>query len=166
MNRQPAVIFDRDGTLAAVDRRFVVNTDPDETLAWQFKKDWEGFNASLPFDAVVPEVAALFRAIRPGITKIITTGRTDNLRPQMSDWLHKHDLTPDLLLMRRTGDQRIDSTVKREIFETQIAPRFDVLYVVDDRPQVCDMWRSLGLPLLQVVQPDVVELFPSFPAGQ
>ncbi len=163
--KQQAVIFDRDGTLAAIDRRFVVNSRSEDTLPWQFKPDWEGFNASLPFDGVVPQIAAMFRAVAPGIVRIITTGRTDNLRPQMSDWLHKHDLVPDLLLMRRTGDHRVDSVVKREIYERQIAPRFEVIQVVDDRPQVCDAWRSLGLPLLQVTQPEDIELFPFITRG-
>lgn len=151
--KPPAVIFDRDGTLAAVDRRFVTGDKP----------DWEGFNASLTFDAPVPVIAALFHSIRPGVVKIVTTGRTDNLRPRMLDWFHKHDLVPDLLLMRRTGDQRKDSLVKREIFQNRIEPFFDVKFVVDDRPQVCDGWRDLGLPLLQVSQPDDLTLFPSFP---
>jgi hypothetical protein len=31
-----------------------------------------------------------------------------------------------------------------------IRPNYDVKYVIDDRDQVVDMWRSLGLRVLQV----------------
>lgn len=142
--RTPAVIFDRDGTLASVDWCRPAARDD---------ASWARFNAALPFDAVVPYVAALLHSIRPGVTRIMTTGRMDNLRPQLSDWLTKHDLPIDLLLMRAYGDTRKDSIVKQEIYDTQIAPFYDVVLVVDDRPQVCDMWRANGLNLIQVVDP-------------
>ena len=32
---------------------------------------------------------------------------------------------------------------------------FDVRYVIDDRPQVCDIWRELGLRVMQVVDPGI-----------
>lgn len=140
----PAVIFDRDGTLASVDW-----CRPDD----RSNASWERFNAALPFDAVVPWVAALLHSVRPGVVRIMTTGRTDDLRPRLSDWLVKHDLPIDMLLMRAFGDTRKDSIVKQEIYDQRIAPFFDVRLVVDDRPQVCDMWRANGLNLIQVIDP-------------
>ena len=144
MSRTPAVIFDRDGTLASVDWCRPVERD---------NESWKNYNLALPFDAVVPEIAALLHSIRPGVVRIMTTGRMENLRPRMWDWIRKHDLPIDILLMRADRDTRNDSIVKREIFEQKIAPNFDVKFVVDDRPQVCDTWRALGLPLLQVTDP-------------
>jgi len=52
--------------------------------------------------------------------------------------------------MRATGDNRKDSIVKKEIYEGIIKPVFDVKFVLDDRNQVVEMWRSLGLTVLQV----------------
>ena len=53
--------------------------------------------------------------------------------------------------MRRTGDRRKDSTVKREMYERTVPGTYDVLLVLDDRNQVVDMWRKvLGLPCFQV----------------
>lgn len=54
------------------------------------------------------------------------------------------------LIMRKAGDTRKDSLIKRELLETKVLPRFRVDFVLDDRNQVVDMWRSLGLTCLQV----------------
>jgi hypothetical protein len=56
--------------------------------------------------------------------------------------------------MRKRNDFRKDFEVKREIYEAQIANRFDVLCVFDDRQQVVDMWREVGLVCLQVAAGD------------
>lgn len=93
----------------------------------------------------------------------MTSGRMEGDWPgdrrrrfQMQDWLYKHRIPIDILHMRSGGDTRQDSIVKREMYERDIEPYFDVKYVIDDRPQVCDAWRSLGLPVLQVVDPVIL----------
>lgn len=143
---EPAVIFDRDGTLFSVTHHM---TDGEITC-------WHCYNGLIAFDAPVPLIAALFHAVRPGITKIVTSGRMESHRPGMVAAMRKYDLVPDVLLMRADKDQRKDSVVKREIFERDIAPFYDVKYVVDDRPSVVAMWRSVGLPVLAVTDPGVL----------
>lgn len=59
------------------------------------------------------------------------------------------------LLMRKNGDFRPDSLIKYEMFNKNIRDKFNVRFVIDDRPSVCRMWRKLGVPLLQVGDPDV-----------
>ena len=56
--------------------------------------------------------------------------------------------------MRPTGDDRRDEAIKRKIYDREIAPRFDVLCVLDDRDQVVRTWRALGLVCLQVAPGD------------
>jgi hypothetical protein len=56
--------------------------------------------------------------------------------------------------MRKYGDFRQDSIVKQEIYEQLIAPDYDILCVLDDRQQVVDMWREIGLTCLQVAPGD------------
>lgn len=157
IGRRPGVIFDRDGTLASV--------------AWCSPKDrhnaseWKRFNALLPFDPVVPEVAALLHSIRPGVQRIMTSGRMRGDNPddwkryaQTRDWLRKNNLPIDQLHMRAGGDHRKDTVVKEEIYRLYIEPYFDVRYAVDDRPEVCDLWESLGIPVLRVVDPGLYPL--------
>jgi hypothetical protein len=145
--KSPAIIFDRDGTLASVELARAHVTDG--------RDDWAQFNAAMLFDAPVPRIAALFQAVRPGIDKIITSGRDGSLRPRMIWWLHKHDIVPARLLMRTPKDNRRDSTVKLEILQDKILPTHDVLFVVDDRPQVVQMWRDQGFDVMAVQDPGV-----------
>lgn len=154
MSRQAAVIFDRDGTLASVHYTAPTSKNND---------DWRNYNNSLRFDAPVPIVVGLLRSVRPGVTRIMTSGRMEGDWPgdrrrrfAMRDWLDKYDLPIDLLLMREGGDTRRDSIVKHEIYERLIAPHFDVRFVVDDRPEVCDTWEALGLHVLRVTDPVIL----------
>jgi hypothetical protein len=153
--KQPAIIIDRDGTLASVDYCAPKDSKDDES--------WNNFNAALRFDAPVPVVAALLRSVRPGVARIMTSGRMEGDWPgdrrrriAMMDWIVKHQLPIDELFMREGGDYRVDSVLKDEIYETKIAPRYDVKFVIDDRPQVCDMWRKKGLHVLQVTDPGIL----------
>jgi hypothetical protein len=146
MTKQPAIIFDRDGTLFSV-KHHMNNGEP---------QCWHCYNGLVAWDAPVPLIRALFHSIRPGVTKIITSGRMEQTRYAMLAAMSKHDVVPDLLLMRRDKDQRKDSVVKTEIYREKIEPFFDVRFVVDDRPQVVQAWKDLGLPVMSVTDPGVL----------
>lgn len=141
-----AVIFDRDGTLFSVQHH----------MGPKGPRDWGSFNANCADDCVVPAVAALFKLVRdncPGVKVIITSGREDHTRANMLLGMERHDVVPDLLFMRKSGDQRKDSIVKAEIYAQEIEPHYNVLFVVDDRPQVVEGWRKLGLKVIAVTDP-------------
>jgi hypothetical protein len=151
-----AIIVDRDGTLASCFMR----PDDDRSAA-----GWASFNAALPFDAVVPQVLNLLtvtRMLRPDVAILVTSGRAAGDHPGdrrrfflMRDWLHKHDIPHDLLLMREGGDQRRDSIVKLELLDRDILPRFNVLFAIDDRPQVVEAWESRGIHVIKVTDPNI-----------
>ena len=54
--------------------------------------------------------------------------------------------------MRKQHDNRADWIVKKELFVDEISNIYDVKFVLDDRQQVVDMWRSLGLTCFQVAE--------------
>ncbi len=58
------------------------------------------------------------------------------------------------LFMREVGDQRSDDVVKHELFWNFVVPGHDVLYVIDDRNKVVEMWRAIGLVCAQVAEGD------------
>ena len=58
----------------------------------------------------------------------------------------------DDLYMRLPNDLRKDSIVKQEIYEMCIKDKYNVLFVLDDRDQVVNMWREQGLKCLQVAE--------------
>lgn len=157
MSKRKAILCDRDGTLASV-----AHVAPQD----QKSVSWMMYNAAMPFDAPVPGVVAILEAWKlhvPDIMIIMTSGRAagdyvgDTRRLiQMQDWILKHSLPIDAILMRKGGDQRRDSIVKAEMYEQSIEPFFDVQLVIDDRPQVADLWREIGLPLVQVKDPEIL----------
>lgn len=159
-NRPLAVIFDRDGTLAAVHNGPSHSKVDTGDYRRATNSDWAAFNAALVFDAVVPETAALLRAIKPGVVRIMVSGRAagdrkgENFRYwQMWQWIKKNDLPIDCLFMRAAGDKRIDSTVKEEILMRDILPYYRPVVAVDDRPAICDVWKRHGILTVQVENP-------------
>ena len=92
-----------------------------------------------------------FRHTAYEVVIILISGRDERWRKPTTEWLVAHDIPYDALLLRRAGDMRKDAIVKREIYERDIEPHYDVEVVIDDRDAVVAMWRhELGLPCFQV----------------
>jgi hypothetical protein len=84
---------------------------------------------------------------------ILLTGREDKYREFTISWLKKNGITHyKELYMRKTGDFRKDFVIKKELYEKYVKDKYEVLFVLDDRNQVVDMWRREGLACLQVAE--------------
>lgn len=99
------------------------------------------------------DVLEIINALKTRSTDIIfVSGRDEICREETMDWLLKY--TPKRkaikLFMRPIGDHRKDVEIKREIYQREIEGKYNVLGVFDDRDQVIELWRSLGLTTLQV----------------
>lgn len=86
---------------------------------------------------------------------VFMSGRPDSAREKTQAWLRTNldriGAYQDFdLYMRRTGDFRQDYIVKYELFQQHIADKYMVWAVFDDRNQVVQMWRKLGLQTYQV----------------
>ena len=125
-----AIICDLDGTLALIGDR----------------SPYDG--ASCEKDLVNEPVRSILQASGKAI--IFVSGREDKSKPQTLAWLEKHGICFDALHMRKSGDMRKDSIVKREIYDEFILDKYNVAFVLDDRDQVVKVWRDLGLTCLQV----------------
>lgn len=130
-----ALICDLDGTLALLNGRSPYDaTNCDQDLLNQ----------------PVADIVRKFQA--GGHAIVFLSGREDKFREPTERFLHQH-LGADFpyeLIMRTTGDMRKDAVIKQELLEGQIIPKWYVDFVLDDRNQVVDMWRGLGLTCLQV----------------
>lgn len=87
----------------------------------------------------------------------VFSGRDEVCRPQTEEWLERHDIEYDKLVMRRsghvneTGGQVADTLVKAEMIEKYIKDKYNILIWFDDRPQVADMLRDVyGINVAQV----------------
>lgn len=149
-------------------KRRTTVTDPiqqNTSLPGAFICDLDGTVALLdgrsPYDAsacvndrVNSAVASVVNTLAASLPLIFVSGREDKYRAQTEEWLSKYNFKYKDLIMRKSGDSRKDSIIKREILETQILPNYYVHCVFDDRNQVVDMWRSLGLTCFQVAPGD------------
>lgn len=157
--KQPAYIFDIDGTLADCTHRLhyirngIETEDGNIFRAHGWEPDWDSFYAACVRDKPIEEVIRVCRAISDfGKTLIFVTGRPTTIAEQTTDWLNKNVVHRGLLYMRKAGDHRADYEVKREIYEREIKDKYKILGVFEDRQQCVDMWRSLGLTCFQVAK--------------
>lgn len=132
------------------DKDDCILVDVDGTLAMMGDRspyDWKRVGE----DSVVEHVAEIVNALAVDNTVIIMSGRDGVCYPETTQWLDKY-IVYDEIHMRAAGDMRPDSIVKYELFDEFVRPRFNVKFVLDDRQQVVDMWRALGIPCLQVAE--------------
>ena len=152
---QKAVIFDIDGVLAI--------KSPDRGY-----RDYEKVGLDRPSEELV---RLLFHYLQRGDTHILfVTGRKELCRGQTFDWITKHleavtgynRLICGELYMRSDKDHRKGTVLKAEIYETKIKDRYDVMAVFEDDPDICDMYKSKGLTVLEVRgdRGDVVDIYP------
>jgi predicted kinase len=105
-------------------------------------------------DSLNLAVAEMVRQLAKNQAIVVLSGRSAVCRDLTLAWLEHHDIPHTELWMRPENDQVADDVLKAELYGTQVRDRYNVLGVIDDRPKVCRMWRSLGLSVFQVGNPD------------
>lgn len=130
---------------------YAVITDIDGTVAHMNGKrgpfDWKKVGVD---DIDQPMVDTLKMLKATGTTIIACSGRDGSCRQETSDWLTAAEVPFDHLFMRPANDYRKDSIIKKEIYENDIKGKFNIIMVYDDRDQVVEVWRNLGLKCAQV----------------
>ena len=134
------VIFDIDGTLADVSERIHhLNKKP---------KNWKAFFKGMAQDKAIHAMVRLCNILyASGIRIVLCSGRSDEHRPETIRWLRQQRVKYHELLLRRDDDRRSDVVVKREMLAG--LDKSKILFVVEDRSRVVEMWRSEGLVCLQ-----------------
>jgi hypothetical protein len=152
--RKNVVIFDLDGTLALIDKRR-------EHASRGSKMDWAKFfyPDNVWMDEPNEPVIALYRTLTAqGYECPIFSGRSDRMRETTLLWLRKHifGLGQGLkfdLTMRVEGNFEKDADLKRKWLHSRFHLD-EIMFVVDDRDSVVDMWRDEGLSCFQVAKGD------------
>jgi predicted kinase len=135
-------LYDMDGTLCnhlgvrdPYDESRVLEDKPWESVLEMLREDYTKFNIC------------------------VVSGRHDHCGDDSCDWMEMHAAPFDHILMRYSGDNRSDAIVKNEILNelTAVIGKDNIEEVVDDRPRVCEMWRSHGIRVKQVHGGKVVE---------
>ena len=140
-----AVIFDVDGTLAKMNGRGPYDLEKCDT------------------DIINPMVVELSKMYgKQGYQIVVVSGRESGTEEDPTKYYRMtrkwvEDIAGVPLVMqcqREQGDTRKDDVVKEEIFWKHIAPHFDVKLAIDDRTQVVEMWRRIGVECWQVASGD------------
>ncbi|RAV17630.1 polynucleotide kinase [Mycobacterium colombiense] len=137
-SKPPAILVDIDGTLAHMQGRSPYDYDKVGTDA---------------IDPVIRDLVNEWKYKDPRNRNVIVlSGRDGKCFYDTRRWLWRFGVDYDALIMRERDDNRPDYLVKYELFNKYIRDNYDVKFVLDDRQQVVDMWRKLGLKCLQVAE--------------
>jgi len=139
--KKKAIIVDIDGTLADVsDTLHLLEKDN----PWD---EWiEATKKSPSNEWCVKLINAMYFQ---GYDIVFVTGRNSRYKDTTKKWLDKHIEVRDYkLIMRHHNDFRSDELVKEDLYHNEVEKKYDILFVVDDRKRVVDMWRRLGLTCL------------------
>ncbi len=151
-NLEDGIMCDLDGTTSLFNVR-----KKDGTIEIRYP----GAHIRDPYDAsncdedsinpMVAEAVKLFQGAGKHI--IFCSGRENKYEEPTVRFLNKHfPNMPYVLHMRKSGDFRKDSIVKSEMYENKIKPKYNIKLCIDDREQVVNYYRSLGLTVWQVAE--------------
>lgn len=128
-----AIICDIDGTLALSTGRNIF--------------DWSQVHTD-EVNHMVARAIEFFR--KEGYKILITTGRDGSCAEQTKKWLKNNQIDFDEYFTRPAGNNEKDCMIKERIYRNEILPKYNVVLVLDDRDQVVQKWRELGLVCWQV----------------
>lgn len=137
--KQPAFMFDLDGTIRLMNGRNPYSSGDAVS--------------DMPNSSVILVLKGLMVAY-PDAKFIAMSGANSNSWKMVRQQLEDFGIAPDFLFMRGANDQRGDDVVKSELYLNNVADRFNVIAVFDDRDKVVNCWRELGLHVFQVAPGD------------
>ena len=142
------ILFDIDGTIADIQHR--------RPFLEGERADWKSFNAAMGNDKPNSAVIGLYKTLwKSGDYEIIlVTRRMEESRKLTEQWLSWNEIPFQEIRMRQSGDCRADYVIKEEILRNLQSEGKDILFVVDDRQQVVDMWRRNGVACFQCAEGD------------
>lgn len=162
-SKPSAIIIDLDGTLSDMDKRrhYLERCPP----------DFDTFNAACLGDPPNDWCVKIARAFAAYGVKILivsaragervnihvdgrkvldTTGWSDTMA-----WLKTYEVPYDQVYLRTNSyDKRTDVEVKQDIYKRLIKPRYNVLFAIDDKLRIAQLWRKLGLVCLHCAEGD------------
>lgn len=136
------IVVDLDGTLANIQHRLhFLRTEP---------PNWDAFYEACDKDLPKPWCVELIKSMKAaGYRVILVSARTNKVLEKTRQWLKEIGLFDlvELTLVRDGKDNTPDQILKKSWLDA--FGKEQILFVVDDRQRVVDMWRENGLTCLQ-----------------
>lgn len=141
------VIVDYDGTLSDGSHRLHLLPKADLHLT----ESWSEFNKAAVNDAPIKDTITIVNGLWvSGFSVVILTGRSDEVERESIEWLRKHGVKYDCMIMRRPTDNRKDTIIKEEVLRA--IGLENIVCAFDDSPSVIPFMRSLGITTYAVTE--------------
>lgn len=140
------IICDLDGTLFNIDHRlhFIEGEN----------KDWDGFFGACRYDSVILWCYELLKAMEAAGHKIaFVSGRDESTMGTTNRMISEMGFRGYTIFMRKHGDHSPDYQIKQNLYFEKLQDKV-ILFAIDDRQQVVDMWREMGITVLQCAKGD------------
>lgn len=135
-------IFDMDGVLADASGR-------QHYLTWP-RRDWGGFFAAAENDKVFPDEVALLGLLAQRLQIVVVTARPTSIRAATIDWLARHEIPYDLLVMRADVDRRASAAYKKSAIDELREVGFTPMIGFEDDIRNVEMFRANGVPCVYI----------------
>jgi hypothetical protein len=136
----PAVVVDLDGVLSdAASRQH--HLEPPH-------RDWESFFAASGDDPVIDEMRVLLELLEPSLQVVLLTARPSRVHPLTEDWLRRHAIRWDLLVMRPSGHSFEARDFKRASVGDLRGHGFDLRLAIEDDRRNVEMFRGEAVPCI------------------
>ncbi len=136
-----------------------VLVDIDHTISDAFWRDpmmgvssWDEYHLAAEHDKPLHDVVSLVRCLKSCYNLIGFTARPEKFRARTNLWCVKYQVPLDEMLMRPDESYKPAPEIKRTLIEKRFGDRIheEIAFVLEDREDVCAMFRGLGITVLQV----------------
>lgn len=141
------IIVDIDGTLANSKQRHELATNSDGSINWDVLYDYDNVIADEPIKYIIDTIQT-HKYLKYKI--VLFTSRPERIREATEYWLNKYKIPFDALYMRSVEDHYIKDTELKLKMYNQFVDE-DVLFAIDDKQEMVDMWKEIGIPCYKVV---------------
>ena len=125
--------------------------DMDSTMCFNVtKRPWFGEGAAEGMINDVPNTGMcdIVRQLQEQYLVVVATGRDTSQAEVTKQWLAKQGINVDEFYFRTNKDYRKGVVVKKEQIEA-ILEKYDIVAIFDDCEPIVDMYREMGLTVLQ-----------------
>lgn len=136
MSKKKAEVFDLDGTLANIKK-----------YEKHHKHRHEGFaEAAANAPVISKNVEKLQKAEKKGKETIVLTARSGHYEKETRQWMEKHHIHPDKLIMRPSDDHETpDKDLKEKLYKKDIKGKYKVTDAYDDKKKNVKMFKKEGV---------------------
>jgi len=111
---------------------------------------WPDFFKTVGDDELIGEVAHLLELISSDFIIVLLSARPLNSQNTTIEWLHRHKVRWDLMILRATSSMQRPAHYKRHRTRELRERGFEPVFSLEDDPRNVEMYREEGVPCLYI----------------